>query len=106
MHLRDVFAEIIENLLRRGRYVPGIGFQGVAEGGDIVESQLAGDDEHLALNAVDLTQADRVNLFGSQGTDGRAAANVVEIALLSAGQRSDAQCTSTQRCVLGDRKST
>ena len=91
LHLRDVLAEIIENLLGRSRDVLGIGLQRIAERGDIVEALLARDDQHFAFDAIDLAQADRVNLVRGQGADGGAAADVVEVALLAAGQRGHAQ---------------
>ena len=63
LHLRNVLAEVLENLLGGGRDVLGIGFQRLAERGQIRKSQAFGDGEHLGLDAFDLAQSDLVNLI-------------------------------------------
>ena len=51
----------------------GVGLEAGAEGGQIGESQLLGDGQHLRLVALDFVETDLVNLVGCQIGGGGAA---------------------------------
>ena len=54
LHLRDVAAEVVEDLVGGGGDVLGVGLERFAEAGEVVEAFLMRDDEHLGLDAGDL----------------------------------------------------
>ena len=96
LHLRDVMAEIIEDLLSGRRDVFRIGFERRAERREIVESFFLGDDSHLRLDAVDLAETQLMDLI-RRHVRGCPAVDVVFVALLSVGQRGDRE----RRAALG-----
>ena len=81
LHLGDVVAEIVEDLLRGFGNVFRIGFQRGAESGQVGEAFFLGDGGHLLLDAVDLAQAELVD-FVRRHAGGGAGVDIVLVALL------------------------
>src|SRR5579872_222245 len=103
LHLVDVIAEILHDLAGRYRAIFRVVPDSRAEYSEVVETLVARDGEHLALDTLDLAQADLMNLLGSQIAQRRAALNVVAITLLTTWQRGDRQSGSPKGCIiLGD----
>src|SRR6476619_521103 len=88
LHLGNVAAEIIKNLLRGGRNVFGIGLERSSVGGKVTEACLLGDCQHLALNTFHFAQAKLVYFIGCH-VRGGAAIDVMLIALLAIRPGSD-----------------
>src|ERR1035441_2132450 len=88
LHLRDVVAENVEDLLRGSRNVFGIRFERCAEGGKVGEALLLGDNHHLGLDAVDLAETELVDLVWRHAGGGPRV-NVVFVALLAIRERRD-----------------
>src|ERR1700733_3108230 len=82
LHLGYVAAEIVEDLLRRGRDVFGIGFERGAEGRKIGEALFFGDRSHLCLDPLDLAETELVDLLCLH-VSGGPRINVVFVALLA-----------------------
>ena len=101
LHLRDVLAKVIQNLLSRGRNVLRICLQRVAKRSQIGKTLPMRYDQHVGLDALDLLEPDLVNLIRAQRADRSTAADVVHIALVAAGQGGDRQRRAALRRVLG-----
>jgi hypothetical protein len=86
LHLGDVLAKYLDDFRRGCRLVFRIALEGLAEGREIRETLLVRNGQHVGLNAIDLFQSDLVNLRGGQAADRGAAADVVQIACVAAGQ--------------------
>src|ERR1700733_324130 len=84
-HLSDVVAEIVEDLVPGGRNVFGIGLERSSESGEVGETFFVGDRRHLGLNAVDLAQAELVDLV-RRHVGGGPPIDVVLVALLAVCQ--------------------
>src|SRR5882757_6681554 len=91
LHLCDVLAKVLEDLFRGDRPVSGVGLERLSIGLKVGKAFMMGNDQHVSLDPVDLAQTDLVYLVGSEGTDGGATTDVVEIALLTIGQRSNGE---------------
>ena len=104
LHLGDVMAEVVENLVGGSGNVFGIGFERSAEGGEVGEAFFFGDDRHLGLDALDLAEAELVDFVGRH-VRGGAAVDVVLVALLAVGQRGDGQSGAAVRRVFGAHES-
>ena len=88
VHLSNVAAEIVEDLLRRTWNVLGIRFERCAERGKIGETLLFGDHQHRRLDAVDLAETELVYLV-RRHAGGGPRVDVVFVALLAVWQRGD-----------------
>src|SRR5581483_9894282 len=91
-------AEIIKDLLRRGRDIFLVGLERSAEGSQVRKAFFLGDRQHLRLNAVNLTQAELVNLI-RRHVRGGAAVDIVLVALLAVWQRADRKRGAALRSV-------
>src|SRR5208283_3153361 len=100
LHLRDVVAEIFENLLRGSRFVFGIGFERCPERGEVGEALLLGNSGHLSLDTVDLAETELMNLVRRHVGSGPGV-DVVFVALLAVGQRGDRESRTAFGRVLG-----
>ena len=100
LHLGDIAAVIVQNLVGGGGNVFRIIFQRRAECSQIGETLFFGDDRHLGLNAIDFAQADLVN-FVRGHMRGGPAVDVVLVALLAVGQGSNGQRGAALRRVVG-----
>ena len=58
------------------------------------------DDKHVGFNPIYFPQTDLIDLVRSQCADGGAAAYVIQVAPLTAGQRDDSQSSAPVRRVL------
>ncbi len=100
LHLRDVAAVVVEDLLGGGGDPLGIVVDGGAEGGQILEARIVGEARHLGGDAGDFVEAESVDLFGREVCGG-AAEDVVLVALRSVGQRGDGEVGAAVRGVVG-----
>src|SRR5882757_3080678 len=91
LHLRNVLAKVFEDLFCGDRPVSGVGLERLPIRREVRKAFMMCNDQHVSLDPVDLAQTDLVYLVGSEGTDGGAATDVVEIALLTIGQRSNGE---------------
>ena len=73
LHLGDVLAEVLDDGFSGDGLVPGVVFDVVAEAGEIPVAVGLGEGGHLSGDAVDLLEADLVDLGGSEVSGGEAA---------------------------------
>src|ERR1700693_1503532 len=81
LHLCDVLAKVLEDLVCGERPVSGVGLERLPIRREIGKAFMMRNDQHVRLDPVDLAQTDLVYLAGSERADSGAATNVVEIAL-------------------------
>ena len=89
LHLRDVFAEGVEDLFFGGGGVLGVVLDGVAEAGEVFVAGLVGDVGHLGGDALDFVEADLMDLRGSE-VGGGLLADGDFVAVLAVGEGGDA----------------
>jgi len=73
LHLGDVLAEVLDNGFSGDSLVLGVVFDVIAEAGQVLVAVGLGEGGHLSGDAVDLLEADLVDLHGSQVSGGEAA---------------------------------
>ena len=100
LHLRDVAAVVVEDLLGRGGAPLGIAVDRGAEAGEVCEASFIGERGHLGGDAGDLVEADGMDLFGREVCCG-AAEDVVLVALCAVGQRGYGEAGAAVRGVVG-----
>src|SRR5258708_1132396 len=88
LHLVNVAAKVVENLLSGGGFVFRISLERCAERGEIREAPFFRDHRHFALDSVDFPKAELVDPLRSH-LGGLAAVDVVLISLLAVWQRSN-----------------
>src|SRR5207302_9697731 len=96
LHLRDVAAVIVEDLVGGGGGPFGVAVDGGAEGGEILEAGVVGEGGHLGGDAGDLVEAAGVNLVRREVRRG-AAEDVVLVALCAVRQRGDGEVGTAVR---------
>src|SRR5882762_4102056 len=100
LHLGDVVAEIVDDLVGGGRNVFAIGLEGAAEGREIVEAFFFRDKSHLILDTSHLAETELVYLVRRQAGGGPAI-NVIFVALLAIWQRGDRKSSTALGGVFG-----
>src|SRR5215831_13931724 len=90
LHLGDVTAEIVKDLLRGGWNVFGIGFERSPESDQVGEAFFFGDHHHFGLDAFHLAQAELVYFIGRH-VRGGATVDVILVTLLAIRQRGDCE---------------
>src|ERR1700675_3749477 len=91
LHLCDVLAKVLEDLVCGDRPVSGVGLERFPIRREVGKAFMMRNDQTLRVGPVERAQTDLVYLVGSQRADGGAAMDVVEIALLTTGQRSNGE---------------
>ena len=89
LHLRNVVAEGVEDLFFGLGGVLGVVLDGVAEGGEVFVAGLVGDVGHLGGDALDLVEADLMDLRGCEVGGGLVADGDL-VAVLAVGEGGDA----------------
>ena len=84
LHLGDVLAEVFDDGFSGDGLILGVVFDVVAEAGEVLVAVGFGQGGHLSGDAVNLLQADLVDLSGSEVSGGEAAESGLVAALAAA----------------------